>query len=421
MVPFRSIALHIFATNNLPSFTGGFDRGVRRRLGMLTFNRSIPRQEQIVDLGRRVAAEETDLLLAFAVSGASRLLRQKAFTEPPSSQKELHEWFTSGDPVAAFVQAQVRPRNPADYLPGTKDRGMPSADIFAAFERWAKAAGYRTNLQITGFVPRFRALATYVQKAAAAPPTVCAALSSPTRPRRISTKATMVRRTGASIEPVSPGRARAGRHFPAAGRARRRAGHRAVASRQALRPAMALRLDRGRGRAKPCGRACRRPPRPVAGLQRQQQIRRPSRPCRLDPNRGDVGKALDWSRSWLGLPARSYRMSAGDMARLKAETARRQARNKADAERLAAEHRRRAQAIWDKAKPLVPGDTVDLYLKGRGIDLSVLGRAPAALRCVPSLWAGSGLRFPAMVAAISDGAGRFIALHRTFCNTRATS
>ena len=164
MVPFRSIALHIFATNNLPSFTGGFDRGVRRRLGMLTFNRSIPRQEQIVDLGRRVAAEETDLLLAFAVSGASRLLRQKAFTEPASSQKELHEWFTSGDPVAAFVQAQVRPRNPADYLPGTKDRGMPSADIFAAFERWAKAAGYRTNLQITGFVPRFRALATYVQK-----------------------------------------------------------------------------------------------------------------------------------------------------------------------------------------------------------------------------------------------------------------
>ena len=114
-------------------------------------------------------------------------------------------------------------------------------------------------------------------------------------------------------------------------------------------------------------------------------------------------------------------MSAGDVARLKAETARRQARNKADAERLAAEHRRRAQAIWDKAKPLVPGDTVDLYLKGRGIDLSVLGRAPAALRCVPSLWAGSGLRFPAMVAAISDGAGRFIALHRTFCNARATS
>jgi phage/plasmid-associated DNA primase len=164
MVPFRSIALNIFATNVLPSFSGGFDRGVRRRLGMLTFNRSIPRHEQIVGLGRRVAEEETDLLLAFAVDGASRLLRQQGFTEPSSSQAELHDWFTSGDPVAAFVQAQVRPRNPADYLAGTKDRGMQSAEVFAEFERWAKAAGYKTNMQITGFVPRFRTLAPYVQK-----------------------------------------------------------------------------------------------------------------------------------------------------------------------------------------------------------------------------------------------------------------
>jgi phage/plasmid-associated DNA primase len=163
MVPFRAIAVHIFATNILPSFTGGFDRGVRRRLGMLTFNRSIPRQEQIVGLGRRIAEEETDLLLSFAVAGASRLLRQKGFTEPPSSQAELHEWFTSGDPVAAFVQAKVRERNQRDYLPGTKDRGMPSAAVFAEFERWSKAAGYKTTMQITGFVPRLRALAPYVR------------------------------------------------------------------------------------------------------------------------------------------------------------------------------------------------------------------------------------------------------------------
>jgi P4 family phage/plasmid primase-like protien len=164
MVQFRSIALHVFATNVLPSFSGGFDRGVRRRLAMLAFNRSIPRSEQIVDLGRRVAAEETDLLLAFAVAGAARLLRQKGFTEPASSQAELQDWFTSGDPVAAFVAARVRPRDQGEYLPGTKDRGMRSAEVFAEFDRWSKANGYKTNIQITGFVPRFRAVAPYVKK-----------------------------------------------------------------------------------------------------------------------------------------------------------------------------------------------------------------------------------------------------------------
>ena len=163
VVIFRSLALQIFATNVLPSFSGGFDRGVRRRQGMVVFNRVIPLEEQIVDIGRRIAAEETDLLLAFAVAGASRLLRQKDLPSRRRRRPLCDEWFTSGDPVAAFVQAKVRPRNPRDFLPGTKDRGIPSAVVFAEFERWAKAAGYKTTLQITGFIPRLRASAPYVR------------------------------------------------------------------------------------------------------------------------------------------------------------------------------------------------------------------------------------------------------------------
>ena len=68
----------------------------------------------------------------------------------------------------------------------------------------------------------------------------------------------------------------------------------------------------------------------------------------------------------------------------------------------------------DKAKPLTPGDTVDRYLKGRGIDLADLGRAPAALRLASSLKAAPGQHCPAMVAAISDGTGQFCAIYRTF-------
>jgi phage/plasmid-associated DNA primase len=46
-VEFRSRALHVFATNHLPSFGGGFDRGVQRRLLVLPFNRTIPKDEKI--------------------------------------------------------------------------------------------------------------------------------------------------------------------------------------------------------------------------------------------------------------------------------------------------------------------------------------------------------------------------------------
>ena len=39
---FRPVAQHVYATNNLPSFRGGMDRGVRRRLMVLCCNRVIP-------------------------------------------------------------------------------------------------------------------------------------------------------------------------------------------------------------------------------------------------------------------------------------------------------------------------------------------------------------------------------------------
>ena len=41
---FRCMAQHVFASNHLPSFQGGMDRGVRRRIRVITFNRTfLPR------------------------------------------------------------------------------------------------------------------------------------------------------------------------------------------------------------------------------------------------------------------------------------------------------------------------------------------------------------------------------------------
>ena len=104
---FRPTALHIFATNRLPSFRGGIDRGVQRRLLLLPFDRTIPPAERIPHLGRRVGKEEPDLLLAFAVNGASRLIANGGFTELPSSRRALRDWIGLADPVLAWLEAIV--------------------------------------------------------------------------------------------------------------------------------------------------------------------------------------------------------------------------------------------------------------------------------------------------------------------------
>jgi hypothetical protein len=127
---------------------------------------------------------------------------------------------------------------------------------------------------------------------------------------------------------------------------------------------------------------------------------------------GDLSKALAWARSWLGLSTEP--LAKDSAAKIKAQADAQRKRDAAEAARQAAERQRQARQIWDNVRQLTPGDPVDQYLRGRGIDLAALGRAPAALRYAPALTYARGQRFPAMVAAVTDGAARFIAIHRTF-------
>ncbi len=147
-VEFRPMAQHLFATNTLPPFQGGMDRGVQRRLLVITFNRTIPEDERIEAIGRRIALEEADHLLAWAVTGAMRLIRQRNFTTPPSSRVALVDWILGADPVLAWLDACVN----AD----TSARNISTREAYENFSTWAIAEGFHRDKlpAINGFVQR---------------------------------------------------------------------------------------------------------------------------------------------------------------------------------------------------------------------------------------------------------------------------
>lgn len=74
MVDFRPVAQHVIATNKLLPFAGGIDKGVRRRLLVLVFNRVIPEHEMIAGIADKILRDEYDLFLSWAIEGASRLI-----------------------------------------------------------------------------------------------------------------------------------------------------------------------------------------------------------------------------------------------------------------------------------------------------------------------------------------------------------
>jgi P4 family phage/plasmid primase-like protien len=131
---FRPVAQHVYATNNLPTFKGGMDRGVRRRLMVLTFNRVIPEAERVEHIGLRIGREEPDLLLDWAVRGAGRVIKNNSFTEPASSKTALADWVYSADPVLGWLESDKVGFTENDYTP-------QASPHFWGWERWILTYG----------------------------------------------------------------------------------------------------------------------------------------------------------------------------------------------------------------------------------------------------------------------------------------
>jgi putative DNA primase/helicase len=120
-----------------------------------------------------------------------------------------------------------------------------------------------------------------------------------------------------------------------------------------------------------------------------------------------------WSAASRAMMTRAQR---ADLARqVMAATAEREAEQR---KQWAANARRIAQ-LWADCLPLVPGDTVTLYLKRRG--LGGVWPLPEPLRlhrALPYWHDGETLgTFPAMVAPLVAPDGRIVALHRTYLTT----
>lgn len=134
---------------------------------------------------------------------------------------------------------------------------------------------------------------------------------------------------------------------------------------------------------------------------------------------GDLGRALEWARNWLGLG----RLDETELARQRQRLAKAAAQQQQNAATDERQRRADARRIWLAGAPLRRGDIVWRYLAGRGIELDRLPRLPGSLRCHPGLWhAKSGRYWPAMVAAIAgvDPHGKPVhaATHRTWLEVR---
>lgn len=155
-IDFRPQAQHVFACNQLPAFHGGMDRGVIRRLMPIVFNRTIPEEERIPNIGQRIVTEELDQVLAWTVRGAERLLARGYFSELASSREALQEWAHGADPVLGWIEDRVIT---GLSVVGEDPPRMTSRKAYEDFKLWAMSEGYSQNSlpSVNNFSQRLRA------------------------------------------------------------------------------------------------------------------------------------------------------------------------------------------------------------------------------------------------------------------------
>lgn len=146
---FRPTAGHVFAANALPGSSDQTE-GFWRRFLVLTFNRSISKEERNPRIAEELIASELPGIVMWLLTGASRLIRQGHYTTPASHHAAMREWRRNADQVSAFVEECTRP------LEG-KDRGVAAADAYKAYSKWATANGHRP-VSSTKFGMRLKAL-----------------------------------------------------------------------------------------------------------------------------------------------------------------------------------------------------------------------------------------------------------------------
>ena len=101
---FTPTALHIFSANHLPSFSGGVDNGIIRRIVVIPFNRSIPEGERISGFEKLIIEHEGDLLVSLIVQAAASVVSRGHYSLTHDSKIATEQWFKDVDPVTEWFE-----------------------------------------------------------------------------------------------------------------------------------------------------------------------------------------------------------------------------------------------------------------------------------------------------------------------------
>lgn len=155
---YQPVAGHYFAANRLPG-TSDTTHAFWRRFVAMRFTRQFKEGDPDRDpnVHTKIIAAELPEIVAWLVDGAVRMLRNEAYTLPPSHDAEIKAWSKSADQVACFLEEATVPSKAQHPKAAPHDWTMATV-LHDSYRDWAERAGHRPPLARNKFGTRLAAL-----------------------------------------------------------------------------------------------------------------------------------------------------------------------------------------------------------------------------------------------------------------------
>ncbi len=133
---FTPKAAHVFSSNYYPQTTD-HTHGFYRRWVIIEFKNAVCAEKKIPELGKKISTKELPQILAWALEGAKRLIKNNfilSLTE--THEKNMTKWKNSKDSVYAFLHDE-------DEVERDKYSLTSKKEVFNTYKSWCGEMGYK--------------------------------------------------------------------------------------------------------------------------------------------------------------------------------------------------------------------------------------------------------------------------------------
>lgn len=135
---FQSCARLLFSCNSIPKNYGDRSEGFYRRLIIMRFNHTVPREKRDPDLVEKFRME-ADGIFIFALEGLTQLMNnQYRFNETDVNKAELQQYREDSDSVLSFVK---------EYCQVDEAAQVGSTELFHAYKAYCEECGLKPYSQ----------------------------------------------------------------------------------------------------------------------------------------------------------------------------------------------------------------------------------------------------------------------------------